>query len=183
VNARAGTARFSAADLARAPNLLSLARLPLAAGFPFALASPRAALAVVGVAALTDALDGFVARRSRHVTATGAIIDPICDKVFAIVVIVALVARGMLAPWALPALLAREVLEAPLLLFVLAKRAPAEPAATMAGALGKVTTAALFLAVACSIAWPDAATAAVIVACVFGALAGIWYWHRALARA
>ena len=67
-------ARFTAADL------LTLSRIPLAAGF--VLASGAAArLVILAIVAATDLLDGFIARRlgsSRY----GTFIDPVADKLF-----------------------------------------------------------------------------------------------------
>jgi cardiolipin synthase (CMP-forming) len=42
---------------------------------------PAWALVTFVVAALTDALDGLIARRSRQQTALGAMLDPVADKV------------------------------------------------------------------------------------------------------
>ena len=79
---------YRAADLGRAPNLLSLARIPLALLFPFASRSVPAALLVLGLAGLTDVLDGWLARRLGAETAIGAVIDPVADKIFALTVMV-----------------------------------------------------------------------------------------------
>lgn len=43
---------------------------------------PFASLLVFGLAALTDALDGFFARRWDVKTSYGAVLDPIADKIF-----------------------------------------------------------------------------------------------------
>jgi CDP-diacylglycerol--glycerol-3-phosphate 3-phosphatidyltransferase/cardiolipin synthase len=67
-------ARWTAADL------LSLLRIPLAAAF--VLVSDRTwQLGIVGMAALSDLLDGPVARRFGS-SVFGPVLDPIADKVF-----------------------------------------------------------------------------------------------------
>src|SRR5436190_966123 len=99
------------------PGLLSLVRLPLAAAFPFALASPPAAAAVLVAAGLSDVLDGWYARRSGQVTPTGAILDPAMDKVFVATVGVTLLARGGLTLPQVLLLLARDALELPLVVW------------------------------------------------------------------
>ncbi len=76
---------------AHAPNALTLLRLVLAAGFFVCLAlyrfpTSRPWLLVVAAglfiaAALTDALDGYLARRWHAETAFGRIMDPFADKV------------------------------------------------------------------------------------------------------
>jgi CDP-diacylglycerol--glycerol-3-phosphate 3-phosphatidyltransferase len=67
-----------------APNIITLSRLLLAV-FMFWLIDVGghwlAACAVFAVAAATDALDGFIARRYGMVTKLGRILDPFVDKV------------------------------------------------------------------------------------------------------
>ncbi len=65
------------------PNAITLSRLALA-GFVFAGIAYGyflAALVVFVAASLTDALDGFVARRLNQATAIGRQLDPLVDKV------------------------------------------------------------------------------------------------------
>jgi cardiolipin synthase (CMP-forming) len=62
------------------PNLLSLSRLGLAAAF-VARADPSFRVAVILLAAFTDWLDGFLARRAKP-TRWGALLDPITDRIF-----------------------------------------------------------------------------------------------------
>lgn len=90
---------FSAQELLLPPNLLSMLRLPLAAIFPFAAASEDGALLVLALAGVTDVLDGYLARRDRQVTATGAVLNPIADKVFALSVVSTLIAQGRIPRW------------------------------------------------------------------------------------
>jgi len=175
-------ARIRAEDLALAPNLLSLARLPLAALFPIVVPSVLGALGVLAAAGLTDVLDGYLARKNDQATATGAIVDPVCDKVFAVTVLVTLLTRNLLPAWAIPALLAREILETPLALWIVAKRRQRGVRETMANAPGKLATFAQFVAVLCAIAWRAALTPAVVVAAICGVGAGLSYWQRELAR-
>jgi phosphatidylglycerophosphate synthase len=76
--------------LAEPPNLLSLSRLPLAALVWLAPHRPAWLLTLLAAAAVTDWLDGVVARRmqgrvKRHGTDDiGAWLDPLCDKVFVV---------------------------------------------------------------------------------------------------
>lgn len=79
---------------AHAPNALTLMRLLLAAGFFVSLALYRfptsrpwlllVAVLLFGAAAITDALDGYLARRWNAETAFGRIMDPFADKVLVI---------------------------------------------------------------------------------------------------
>lgn len=70
-----------AAEWTSIPNLLSLSRLALAVAF-VAVSAPGQRVAIILVAALTDWLDGFLARRSKHTTRWGALLDPITDRIF-----------------------------------------------------------------------------------------------------
>ena len=53
------------------------------------------------IAGLTDALDGFLARKLNKTSLFGAMLDQICDKIFIIGVLVAMVAAGLLQNWML----------------------------------------------------------------------------------
>jgi cardiolipin synthase len=173
---------YLTADLARPPNLLSLARLPLAVLFPFASRSAPASLAVLGLAGLTDVLDGWLARKTGAETALGAVVDPVADKAFVLSVMVTLLAEGRLPRWGIPALLTREILEAPLLVWVLARGPRGPRGEARANVPGKVATAAQFAAVLSAIVWPRVLPAALGITAVAGGVAGIGYWMRELRR-
>ena len=71
------------------------------------------ALAIYVVAAVTDFLDGYLARLWGQQSALGRMLDPIADKVLVSVVLLVLAADGILAGghlWAAIIILAREVL-------------------------------------------------------------------------
>lgn len=72
------------ATLRALPNIISSSRVLLAAGF-IAVPNPDTRLGLVGLAAITDFLDGWLARRARWTTRWGALIDPIADRVFVLV--------------------------------------------------------------------------------------------------
>jgi CDP-diacylglycerol--glycerol-3-phosphate 3-phosphatidyltransferase/cardiolipin synthase len=176
---------FSAEELCKPPNLMTLLRVPLALAFPFAAGSRTRALTVLALAGLTDVLDGYLARHSGELTATGALLDPIADKVFAISVVSTLVAQGKLPCWGIPALSAREVLEAPLFLYVLHEaRRGSPPPVTGVRALraGKLATVAQFAAVVTALELPALLPLMLVVAGVTGTVAGIAYWRRELER-
>lgn len=91
------------------PNAVSLSRVVLAAGF---VASTGAGerLALVGVASLTDMLDGWLARRLGMVSRWGALIDPIADRIFVVAAVGTFVAHEGLSPLQAVALLLRDVM-------------------------------------------------------------------------
>jgi len=106
-----GARRTFAADLTTAPNLITLSRIALvlvAAGMFFVgLERPGILVAVVG--GLTDYLDGWLARRTGHVTRLGELLDQFCDIFFESLVLYLAIARyQFLPPWVLPVYLGRE---------------------------------------------------------------------------
>lgn len=170
------------ADIALAPNIVSLTRLPLAVVFPLLIDNPGAAFAVLIASALTDVVDGWLARRNGQVTALGAIIDPIADKAFALTVVITLLARRMLPLWAVPALLAREIFELPLVVWVFLTRGsnPERRVAASANIPGKIATTIQFGAVMSALIMPELLELSLVLAAAFGALAGITYWTRTM---
>jgi CDP-diacylglycerol--glycerol-3-phosphate 3-phosphatidyltransferase/cardiolipin synthase len=173
---------LSSADLKRLPNLVSLLRIPLAVVFPWVADRPVVALAVICLAGGTDVLDGWLARKGGQATAVGAVIDPIADKVFAIVVVGTLVVHGRMPLWAIAAMLVREILEAPLLVWVLvsAKKRRARRMQARANIPGKAATVVQFGAVASALLWPSILEAMLVLAALCGMVAGVSYWRREL---
>jgi phosphatidylglycerophosphate synthase len=173
-----------ARDALRVPNLISALRLPLAVAFPFAVHRPAWALAIMAAAALTDVVDGYVARRFHQVTALGTVVDGVTDKLFATTVVVTLVVSRHLSTMGTLCLLAREILELPLVFWSLWSRAHRNyrKELTSANVLGKGATVLLFLAVA-AVLLPDSVARPfelpLVCACgVIGALAAASYWRR-----
>lgn len=72
-------------------------------------ASSWLAFAAFAVAALTDGLDGFAARRYNLVSEAGQQWDPIADKVLVLVSMVALVIVGRFPLWAAIVIVVREI--------------------------------------------------------------------------
>ena len=63
------------------PNVVSMSRLVLAGAF-VVLRDSSARIILLAVAAATDFLDGWLARRQQTTTRSGALIDPIADRLF-----------------------------------------------------------------------------------------------------
>lgn len=126
-------------------NLLSYSRILLAFVLIYLVQtrSLSTALAVIVVAAVTDYLDGFVARKTETISAFGAILDPIADRIF----ILSLCAALLIRFWQLPLfklasilLIARESLIS--LGFLWLKTKSKKMAVTR---LGKAATAFVFI--------------------------------------
>lgn len=118
-----------------AADVVSLARLPLAVAF-VATESTDVRLPVLTVAALSDLLDGWLARRLGP-SRIGAVLDPITDKLFMVAAFAMLAAARALTPLEILGVLLRDLL-APLgYLLTLALR---RPVAIPARAGGKLVT-------------------------------------------
>ena len=93
------------------PNIISLSRVLLAIAF-VAVGHPDARLVVVALAAGTDFLDGWVARRAHSTTRWGALIDPVADRVFAVVAASFFLVTGGLSVIGLLVMLSRDIMTA-----------------------------------------------------------------------
>ncbi len=97
------------ASLFTLPNLVSTSRFALALGFVAADAAP-VRLALIGVASLTDVLDGWLARRTKVVSRFGALLDPVADRFFVLGVVVSYLAGGQFTPLQAALVLFRDVM-------------------------------------------------------------------------
>ncbi len=171
---------LEARDLVRVPSLLSLLRIPLAAAFPFFIERPAAAIAILCAAGASDVLDGWYARRFHQTTATGAIVDPVTDKIFVLTVALTLVVTGKLSIPILLLLGTRDIGELPLVTWLaLDKRMRDRVHETTSNVLGKAATALQFATVVAAIAGAPAPAvlAAAVSTAILGAAAAIGYWR------
>ena len=95
------------------PNKLSMLRILMIPVFVILalMNAPAAQYAAVGVfvlAAITDALDGHIARKNGLVKNFGKFIDPIADKLLVMSALIVLVERGRMPGWVCIVMLARE---------------------------------------------------------------------------
>ena len=65
--------------------------------------------AIFGLAAFTDWLDGYLARRRRQVTALGQLMDPLADKLLITAAFISLVQMGLAPAWMIVVILGREL--------------------------------------------------------------------------
>jgi CDP-diacylglycerol--glycerol-3-phosphate 3-phosphatidyltransferase len=68
-----------------------------------------AAAAVFILAAATDKLDGYVARRNKQITTLGQFLDPLADKLLIAAALIALVAQDRVAAWVATVIIVREI--------------------------------------------------------------------------
>jgi CDP-diacylglycerol--glycerol-3-phosphate 3-phosphatidyltransferase len=140
------------------PNVLTLLRILAVPVIVVALLgeTPNGdalAAGVFALAALTDGLDGYIARRRQDVTTFGKLMDPLADKVLIIAALVSLVSLGRLAAWVAMVIIARE-------LAVTGLRAVAAEQGVVISAswLGKLKTALQVAAVFALIIWNPSPT-------------------------
>jgi CDP-diacylglycerol--glycerol-3-phosphate 3-phosphatidyltransferase len=101
-------------DAFNIPNLLTMARVVM---IPVCLSfldrNDREgcywAAIVFTLAALTDALDGYLARKMNVVSVLGKFLDPLADKLIVMATLVWLVPMGRISGWIVIVLLAREI--------------------------------------------------------------------------
>ena len=65
-------------------------------------------LGIFLVAAFTDLMDGIIARRMRQITVTGALLDPIADKLLMSAAFISLVEIGLAPSWMVTVIVGRE---------------------------------------------------------------------------
>ncbi len=101
-------------ELLLLPNLLSLSRIALAPFIGYFLwrgdgLSTIICLALFSIAAVTDGLDGYFARRFHQESETGLILDPLADKILAASTIVLLVLFREFPIWLAVIILGRDL--------------------------------------------------------------------------
>ena len=94
------------------PNFISVSRIFLVPLVVWAIISGRMQFAFVifVLAGLSDALDGFIAKRFASQTELGAYLDPIADKLLLVSIYVVLGFFAHLPPWLVIAVVSRDVL-------------------------------------------------------------------------
>lgn len=92
------------------PNAISFVRLLMVPVFAVLIATGHDVWALVVLVASggSDWLDGVLARRLGQVTRLGQVLDPAADRLFILVTLLGLAARGVVPWWLVVVLLARE---------------------------------------------------------------------------
>jgi CDP-diacylglycerol--glycerol-3-phosphate 3-phosphatidyltransferase len=129
------------------PNYLTIGRIcltPLVVVFLISAESIHALVAAIifAAAALTDWLDGMIARRRRQVTTLGKLLDPVADKLLVAAALISLVQMGRVEAWIVVLIIGREFA-------VTGLRGVSAAQGVVIGAsdLGKYKTASQYLAV------------------------------------
>ncbi len=98
--------------LRQIPNVITVCRILLVAPVAVSLLQRRLSMSIAlfGVAALSDAADGFLAKRYGWQSGLGALLDPIADKLLLATVFVALAFLRLVPVWLMVAAVARDVI-------------------------------------------------------------------------
>jgi len=94
------------------------------------------------IASSTDALDGYIARKTKQITNFGKFLDPIADKLLVAAALIALVERGDLSTWVAIIIIGREFMITGLRLV-----AASEGIVIAASGWGKIKTITQMLAI------------------------------------
>jgi CDP-diacylglycerol---glycerol-3-phosphate 3-phosphatidyltransferase len=137
------------------PNALTLVRILLVPVLVVALTvempgGSAIAAGVFALAALTDGLDGYIARSRQAVTNFGKVMDPVADKLMIAAALLSLVSLDRVQPWVAMVIIAREFAVSGLRI-----AAGQQGVVIPASGLGKVKTIVQVAAVLALIAAPD----------------------------
>jgi CDP-diacylglycerol---glycerol-3-phosphate 3-phosphatidyltransferase len=138
-------------DARNIPNLLTFFRILMIPAVLVLLdrGAPRDcywAAWVYALAAITDLLDGWLARRQGLVSVLGKFLDPLADKLIVAATLVWMVSMGRIAAWAVVLLISREIT-----ITALRSIASSEGIIIAAGEGGKAKTALQMIGIICLI--------------------------------
>lgn len=96
------------------PNLLTMARIFLVPVFLLLILTRLkigglAAAVIFVVAAITDGVDGYLARRNNQITTLGKFLDPLADKLLVSAALIALVELRQISTWVAMVIIGREM--------------------------------------------------------------------------
>jgi cardiolipin synthase len=125
------------------PNILTLARILLLPFFAVTIIYKefKIALIIFIVAAVTDFLDGFIARIKKQETYFGRILDPVADKFFLITSFVLMSAYGLIPKWLTTIVISKDVIvvAGSIIIYIVTHNLKIEP-----GFIGKLASACQF---------------------------------------
>jgi cardiolipin synthase (CMP-forming) len=168
------------------PNALSAARLAGVPVFLWLILGPRTATAdliaagILGLAGITDWLDGKLARMLNQTSRLGQLLDPAADRLYIAAMIIGLAVRGIIPWWLFGALVGRELCVGAALL-VLQRRTLYET--LQVSFVGKAATLCLMYAFPLVLLGAHGGVAAEVVRVIGWAFA-VWgtalYWWAAM---
>lgn len=150
---RPGVAKTKAAGNNRVnlPNIITLGRILLVPVIVWAIASNQMTVAFVifVVAGVSDAIDGFLAKRFNMTTEIGALLDPVADKALLVSIYVTLGISGDIPRWLVILVVSRDfmIVGAVIISWILDNPVPMKPLmVSKLNTVAQVSFAALVLA-------------------------------------
>jgi len=133
------------------PNVITLGRILLVPVIVWAIASNQMAIAFVifVVAGVSDAIDGFLAKRFNMTTEIGALLDPVADKALLVSIYVTLGISGDIPRWLVILVVSRDfmIVGAVIISWILDNPVPMKPLmVSKLNTVAQVAFAALVLA-------------------------------------
>lgn len=154
--------------LRHVPNWISLSRLVMAGAFVGSDAT-ETRITLIGLAAATDFLDGYIARRAQVTSRWGALLDPIADRVFVLTAVSTFLFTGAIGTLGYFVIIFRDLMTA--VGFLVARIIPwLRPVEFRARPLGKLVTVlqlGTFAAIIVRPAWVTPLLAGVFAASVW----------------
>lgn len=161
------------------PNQLTILRIVMipVCLLLWALGQPVFAAVVFALAAITDFLDGYIARKQNIVTTFGKFADPVADKILVLTAMIFLCADHLIPAWAVSIVAARELMVDGLRLVSAGKGN-----VIAAGWLGKIKTNLQFFCVLSAMLLPKDHLATMILSiamAVMTVISGVQYFWAA----
>jgi cardiolipin synthase len=133
------------------PNIITLGRILLVPIIVWAIASSQMeiAFAIFIIAGVSDAVDGFLAKRFNMASDLGALLDPLADKALLVSIYVALGIWGAVPRWIVILVVSRDIMivSAVIVSWIFGKPIPMKPLmVSKLNTAAQVTFAALVLA-------------------------------------
>jgi CDP-diacylglycerol--glycerol-3-phosphate 3-phosphatidyltransferase len=165
-------------------NGLSLARLVLLVPITLLLldnggAAPVTAIVLICLGWLSDGLDGMAARRLGQISELGKILDPVADKIFALVLLIVLTTARDFPVWLLILFIPRDLAILWGGLYLARRRKTVE----QSGLWGKITTNLLMATVVAYLANWTFIMPWLLASVVFSAVISTWQYARIFFKA
>lgn len=171
--------------LALVPNLITLARIGLVPVLILTMhaGEPALTLGVFLIAGVSDALDGFIAKRFHLESRLGAILDPAADKLLLVTAYVMLAIMGQIPFWLMLAVVFRDLFIVGGYLVYTSMYGPVRMRPSILSKLNTFMQLALvFLILARDVigldmaGWTDALVYAVVVSTIASGAHYLWSW-------
>ena len=173
------------ASLSHLPNLITLMRIALVPVLILLLKEKAyaAGLLVFVVAGVSDALDGYLAKRLQVQSRLGAILDPVADKLLLVSTYVMLALIGPIPFWLVLAVVSRDLLIVGGYVLYTSHAGPVKMRPSILSKLNTFTQIALATMVltqlAIGVSWPQSVNVLVIAALITTVASGVhylWSW-------